>query len=140
MNVRILFLLCVSLSGFAHAEARAKLELQCVSFGDEPKLECTARIRNSKGDPINGAKLTLNAHMPSMPMAHSVKPTIAAATNQPGEYRGQLELEMPGVWVIQVDMSKPARDRFIRRLHIEPCEKDKRCPAMNTSSIKTKPE
>lgn len=133
MKQQIIFLWCLAFPAFAHATDRAKLELQCVSLGDGPQFECTARLMNAKGDPINGAKLTLNAHMPSMPMAHSVKPTIAAATNQPGKYRGQLELEMRGVWVIQVDMNAPTRDRFIRRLQVESCEKDKRCPVLVTS-------
>ena len=138
MKLRYL-LLCIVISGATFAQSRPKLDLQCFSIGKQLALECTARLKTANGDPINGAKLTLNAHMPSMPMAHSVKPAVAMATNQLGEYRGQLQLEMPGVWAILVDLSAPMRDRFIRRVQIEPCEKDKRCLALALSSKTSKP-
>ncbi len=138
MNVRFFFL-CIALIGMAHADARPKLELQCVSIGEGPALECTARLQNANGEPIKTATVTLAAHMPSMPMAHSIKPVVAVATNHPGEYRTQLELEMPGVWAIQVDLSAPNRDRFIRRMQVERCEKGKRCPALATSLTTSKP-
>lgn len=134
MSARFVLLFCLSLCNVAHAEARVKLNLQCVSFGDGPALECIVQLQTAKDAPLSGAMVTLNAHMPAMPMAHGVKPSAAIATNQPGEYRGQLHLEMPGVWAIQVDVSSPKRDRLVRRLLVEPCEKDKRCVAKATTS------
>jgi hypothetical protein len=46
---------------------------------------------------------------------------VAVATGQPGEYRGALELEMAGVWAVQVDIDKPLRDRVVVRLQAEEC-------------------
>lgn len=119
----------------AHAaSSRPVLDLQCVSFGKGPLLECSARLRAANGKPLEQAKVTLNASMPSMPMAHTIKPAAARATGEPGEYRGVLQLEMPGMWAIEVDISGPLRDRLVRRVRVEPCADKRRCPALETSA------
>jgi YtkA-like len=111
------------------AQTVAKINLECLSFGSEPMLECTVHLRNKDDTPLRGGKVILSASMPSMPMAHSIRPVVAAPIDKPGEYRGTLELEMPGVWAIQVDISKPRRERLMQSLRVEFCESGKRCPA-----------
>ena len=111
----------------AAAAPRPQVDLQCEAFGIGPQLECTVRLRLS-GAPLAGAQVTLGASMPSMPMAHTVKPAAAAPTGQPGEYRGRLELQMNGVWAVQVDVAGPVRDRVVRPLQIDDCDGDRRCP------------
>ena len=118
-------LLCAALP--AAAAPRPQVDLQCEAFGIGPQLECTVRLRLS-GAPLAGAQVTLGASMPSMPMAHTVKPAAALPTGQPGEYRGRLELQMNGVWAVQVDVAGPVRDRVVRPLHIDDCDGDRRCP------------
>ena len=112
----------------AVAAPRPQVDLQCEAFGIGPQLECTVRLRLS-GAPLAGAQVTLGASMPSMPMAHTVKPVAAVPTGQPGEYRGRLELQMTGVWAVQVDLAGPLRDRVVRSLRIDDCDGDRRCPA-----------
>lgn len=126
LRLSLALLLCAELA--SAAQPRPAVDLQCIAFGAGPQLECTVRLR-SAGAPLAGAQVTLGASMPSMPMAHSVKPATAAATGQAGEYRGRLELEMNGVWAVQVDIAGPARDRIVRTLRIDDCEGDRRCPA-----------
>ena len=119
---------CAALAAAGAAAApRPQVDLQCEAFGMGPQLECTVRLRAS-GAPLVGAQVTLGASMPSMPMAHTVKPAAAAPTGQPGEYRGRLELQMTGVWAVQVDVAGPVRDRVVRPLRIDDCEDDRRCP------------
>ena len=118
-------LLCAALP--AAAAPRPQVDLQCEAFGMGPQLECTVRLRLS-GAPLAGAQVTLGASMPSMPMAHTVKPVAAVPTGQPGEYRGQLELQMNGVWAVQVDVAGPVRDRVVRPLRIDDCDDNRRCP------------
>ena len=119
---------CAALAAAGAAAApRPQVDLQCEAFGMGPQLECTVRLRAS-GAPLVGAQVTLGASMPSMPMAHTVKPAAAAPTGQPGEYRGRLELQMTGVWAVQVDVAGPLRDRVVRSLRIDDCEGDRRCP------------
>ena len=112
----------------AAAAGRPAVDLQCVSFGTGPQLECTVRLRGADGQPLADAAVTLGATMPSMPMAHRVKAAAATATGRPGEYRGRLELEMSGAWAVQVDIAGPVRERVARTLRIDECEGDRRCP------------
>lgn len=129
-RVALVVVLGIALAGAAHAAAeRAAVELRCESFGNGPQLECVARLRSADGAPLQGAKVTLGATMPSMPMAHSVAPAAAAPTGQPGEYRGLLRLEMPGVWAVQVDVAGPLRDRAVRSLRVDACAAQQRCVA-----------
>ena len=112
----------------ALAALRPVVDLQCVAHGSGPQLDCTARV-TTDGAPLNAAQLTLGASMPSMPMAHSVKPVPALPTGKPGEYRATLQLEMSGDWAVQLDLAGPPRERIVRVLRVDDCPGDQRCPA-----------
>ena len=122
----------------ALAAPRPEVDLQCVAHGSGPLLDCTVRVSVS-GAPLGAAKLTLGASMPSMPMAHSVKPVSATPTGRPGEYRGSLQLEMNGDWAVQVDLAGPPRERIVRVLRVEECPIDQRCPAAPVRAPARKP-
>jgi hypothetical protein len=127
----MLTVLGVALSSTSSAQTIAKIKLECLSFGSKPMLECTVHLSNGDGTPLSGGRVVLSASMPSMPMAHYVRPVVALPIEKPGEYRGTLELEMPGVWAIQVDISKPRRERLVQSLRVELCESGKRCLAQH---------
>ena len=123
----VVVLAALALPAAAQA-ARAKVDLRCDAVAIGPTLDCVVQLATRDGKPLDGAQVTLGASMPSMPMAHRVKPAVAAPTGQPGEYRGRLELEMSGVWALQVDIAGPLRDRAVARLQAEECpEGHKRC-------------
>ncbi len=108
--------------------ARAKVDLRCEAVAIGPTLDCVAQVSTSDGQALRGAQVTFGATMPSMPMAHRVKPAVAAPTGKPGEYRGTLALEMSGVWALQVDIAGPLRDRAVVRLQADECPQgQKRC-------------
>ena len=113
----------------AQGSGRPQVALKCVSFGMGPMLECTVDLKGRDGAPLDGARVTLGALMPSMPMAHQVRPVAAASTGRPGQYRGTLELEMPGVWAVEVGIAGPVRDKFVQSLAVDDCDGDRRCPA-----------
>jgi len=113
----------------APASARPQLELQCVSYGTGPMLECLVDLKRRDGAPLEGATVTLGGLMPSMPMAHTIRPVKAAATGRPGQYKATLELEMLGVWAVDVDITGPVRDKRSRNLVVHECEGNTRCPA-----------
>ncbi|MFY8104829.1 MAG: FixH family protein [Ramlibacter sp.] len=131
--------LIVALLGFfcplAHAQSaaagsgRPNVALKCVSYGTGPMLECVVDLKRRDGAPLDGAQLTLGALMPSMPMAHTVKPMKAAPTGVPGQYKATLELEMLGVWAVDVDVSGPVRDKVSRNLVVHECNGNDRCAA-----------
>ena len=95
---------------------RAEAKLDCRFTGTDFVYDCTIRLSRG-GEPLAGAQLTVGADMPSMPMAHIVKPVKAQPTKTPGEYRTKLELEMSGEWVVKLRLAGPVRDQLV--LHYE---------------------
>ena len=129
----LLVALAVSVSvlpRLASAESdRPRVELKCVSIGTGPLLECLVKTQRRDGKPLEGAHLTLCALMPSMPMAHTIKPARATPTGNAGEYKGTLELEMSGVWTVEVSFSTPVKDKQTRNLMVNECRGTARCDA-----------
>lgn len=116
----------------ASAQAtRPRVDLRCQAVAIGPTLDCVVTLATRDGVPLSAAEVRLGATMPSMPMAHAVKPVRAQPTGRLGEYRGTLELEMSGLWAVQVDIAGPLRDRIVRRLQAEECTGDaKRCAVL----------
>ena len=122
-------LLTIGPLAWAQGSSRPQVDLQCLSYGMGPMLECTVDLKRRDGTPLDGAQVTLGALMPSMPMAHTVKPMKAAPTGKPGQYRATLELEMLGVWAVDIDISGPARDKLARNVNVGECKGLERCEA-----------
>ena len=53
--------------------------------GTDFVYDCVIRLKRA-GQPLTGADITVGADMPSMPMAHNVKPVKAKPGKAPGEY------------------------------------------------------
>lgn len=106
---------------------RTRIDLRCTSSGAGPTLDCALTLRTG-ARPLTGARMTVSAHMPSMPMAHRVVPVIAKPGSAPGSYGARLELEMPGVWALEFDLTAPRRDKLVRRVRAEVCAQAS-CPA-----------
>ena len=84
------------------------------------RQRCSVTIIDRRtGRPVNGATVTLAADMPSMPLAHSVRPTTASAGMPPGTYDGTLELEMAGRWVVTVRIAGPMYDQVTHTIDVE---------------------
>jgi hypothetical protein len=128
-----LFLILGLVPALAFAQA-PKADLACKATGTDFIYDCTIRLSRG-GKPLEGATVTMGADMPSMPMAHNVKPVKAQAGQAPGEYRAKLDLEMLGVWVVKLRLAGPVRDQLI--LHYEfdskgatPAQATRHAPAM----------
>ena len=87
-------------------------DLQCKATGTDFVYDCTVMLTRG-GRPLEGVAVTVGADMPSMPMAHSVRPAQAAPGTKPGEYKARLDLEMPGEWAIKLRLGGPVRDQLI---------------------------
>lgn len=109
----LLILACAPAVAAAQAP---KADLACKATGADFVYDCTIRLSRG-GKPLEGVQLTVGADMPSMPMAHNVKPVKATAAQAPGEYRAKLDLEMLGVWAVKLRLSGPVRDQLV--LHYE---------------------
>jgi hypothetical protein len=110
-----LLLILALLPGLALAQA-PKADLRCKPTGTDFVYDCTIRVTRG-GKPVEGARITVGADMPSMPMAHNIKPVKAQPAQAPGEYRAKLDLEMLGVWAVKLRLAGPVRDQLI--LHYE---------------------
>ena len=102
-------LLAFAVPGYAQ---RAQADLDCKPAKALLTYDCTIRLTRG-GKPLAGAEVSVGADMPSMPMAHNVRPVKAAAGANPGEYRARLELEMNGEWAVKLRLSGPVRDQII---------------------------
>ena len=109
------FLILSLLPGLALAQA-PKADLSCKATRTDFVFDCTIRVTRG-GKPLEGARITVGADMPSMPMAHNVKPQKARPGTTPGEYKARLDLEMLGEWAVKLRLAGPVRDQLI--LHYE---------------------
>jgi branched-chain amino acid transport system permease protein len=128
MRIFVASILTVLLVSGAHgADVRAKADVSCRPAGGSLQYECAIKLSDARTDqPLSGVTLMVGADMPSMPMAHNVRPVRAQPGTEPGSYRARLALEMTGVWAVRLDLSGPVRDRVISVLRFE---EDKVAPA-----------
>ncbi len=98
----------------AQAAERAKAKVDCKEAGEKHVYDCTIMLTGKKsGKPMDGAKIVIGADMPSMAMAHNVKPVTARPGGMPGMYHARIRLDMLGEWALKIDISGPTRDRII---------------------------
>lgn len=121
-----LVLLMQALPGYSQP-ARARVDLQCEAHGAGPRIDCIVRVQRPDGTPLEGAALTVGANMPSMPMAHSVHGVAARPGGKTGDYVVSLDLEMSGVWALEIDLVTPVRERIVRVVRAQECEKTDPC-------------
>ena len=98
-------------------------ELACKPTKTDFIFDCIIKLTRS-GQPLPGARITVGADMPSMPMAHNVKPVKAKPGKVPGEYEAKLDLEMLGEWAVKLRLAGPVKDQLI--LHYDFDEKGAR--------------
>jgi hypothetical protein len=95
---------------------RLDAEVDCQPTKHDLVYDCRFVLKEAKtGKPVSGAELAVGADMPSMPMAHNVKPVKAAPGAAPGEYTARIELEMFGEWALKLEVRKPVRDRIVKK-------------------------
>ncbi|MBI3991957.1 MAG: FixH family protein [Candidatus Lambdaproteobacteria bacterium] len=104
----------------ARAQAdRAKAELTCQPAQEQLMLDCALRLTNRRsGAPLEGARVSVHADMPSMPMAHNVPPVVAEPGGPPGMYRLRMMLAMAGEWTLRLNISGPLNDVVVTRVQI----------------------
>ncbi len=96
-------------------------EVTCAPETSALRQRCAVRLTDRRtGHPVEGATVTLSADMPSMPLAHAVRPVTATAGPRAGAYVGTLELEMAGRWVVAVRIAGPVNDQVTHTLDVNP--------------------
>ena len=105
-----LFLILLAAAPHALAQ-RVQAELDCAFTGTDFVYDCVIRLK----PPVTGVQISVGADMPSMPMAHNVKPVKARPGKAPGEYLARLDLEMPGEWAVKLRLSGAVRELLVLR-------------------------
>jgi hypothetical protein len=95
----------------------AQARIQCDPAGSKLVYDCRIALTDQAlGTPVSKAEFTVLADMPSMPMAHNVRPVPAVETETPGTYHAALKLEMYGTWAIRLRISQPAPQQIDQKL------------------------
>ena len=106
-----LFLILALLCTPAIAQ-RIAAKMTCEFTGTDFVYDCVIRL-SQKGNPLSGVQMMVGADMPSMPMAHNVRPVKARAGKAPGEYLARLDLEMTGEWAVKLRLTGAVRDVLV---------------------------
>ena len=115
------FVVMVSFGSGLAADVKARAEVSCSAAAKPLEYDCTIKLSDSRsGEALTGVEVTVGADMPSMPMAHNVKPAKAMPGNEPGTYRAHIKLEMHGDWAVKLDLAGPVRDRIVKSMRFEP--------------------
>lgn len=102
------------------AELRAGADVSCRPAAERLHYDCVIKLVNARtGAPLTGLTLRVGADMPSMPLAHNVRPVSARPGSEPGTYHVLIALEMHGVWALRLDISGALRDRIIKVMRFE---------------------
>jgi hypothetical protein len=106
------FLLLMLSAATPVAAQKVEAKMDCAPAAEKLVYDCLIRLARD-GKPLSGAQISVGADMPSMPMAHSVRPVKARAGKLPGEYLAKLEIEMHGDWAVKLRLSGPVRDQLV---------------------------
>ncbi len=118
-SISFVVLACILVPAAAQAQGPApRAEVSCTATDRRLVYDCRIELRRA-GAPLEGVDVTVGADMPSMPMAHNVKPVPAKAGAKPGEYTARIELEMTGEWALKLRLSGPVRDQVVEHLDFD---------------------
>jgi hypothetical protein len=106
---KIALFLSFLLLAFPAAAQRVRAHMECKFTGTDFVYDCLIRLAPA----TPGVNVTVNADMPSMPMAHNLKPVKATPGKLPGEYRARLDLDMTGEWAVKLRLSGTVRDVLV---------------------------
>ena len=93
-----------------------KSQTECTATSKKFQYKCNVLFIN-KIEPMSGYSGIVGATMPSMAMAHNVRPVkFTEKEGMAGHYEFTIQLEMLGEWMFQYDITNPKRDRVLEKL------------------------
>ena len=93
---------------------------ECIPTKKSNQFSCKVMISDGT-EPVVDKEIVVSAMMPSMPMAHNVKPAKLKMLNgMEGHYEFIIELEMLGEWMFSYDLQKPEKIRSIEKIIFDP--------------------
>ncbi|MGH8680516.1 MAG: FixH family protein [Burkholderiales bacterium] len=96
---------------------RLAADVDCKPAEHDLVYDCRiALMEAASRKPVAGADVSVGADMPSMPLAHNVKPVKAKPAKEPGQYTARIELEMHGEWALKLNVRSPVRDVIVKKI------------------------
>ena len=93
-----------------------KSQTDCKATSKKFQYSCNVLFLQKK-ELMRGYSGFVGAKMPSMAMAHNVKPVkFSEKEDMTGHYEFTIQLEMLGEWMFQYDISIPTRGRVMEKL------------------------
>ena len=113
-SIAFVFLACITPTVLYSMMTKSQTE--CTATSKKFQYNCNVIFSNKK-EPISGYSGIVVVTMPSMAMAHNVKPVkFTEKEEMAGHYKFTIQLEMLGEWMFQYDISQPKRDRVMEKL------------------------
>ena len=121
MDKSTLFLILAAAALPAHAQG-IQAGLECRFTGTDFVYDCLVHLSRG-GTPLAGAQLSIGADMPSMPMAHNIKPVKAKPGKKPGDYEARLDVGV--VMCVEHaaerrERTRARRDAELHAVHVHP--------------------
>ena len=113
---RMIVVILASITPTVLYSMMTKSQTECTATSKKFQYNCNVLFINKK-EPISGYSGIVGATMPSMAMAHNVRPVkFMEKEGMAGHYEFTIQLEMLGEWMFQYDITNPKRDRVLEKL------------------------
>ena len=113
---RIIVVILASITPTVLYSMMTKSQTECTATSKKFQYNCNVLFIDKK-EPMSGYSGIVGATMPSMAMAHNVKPVkFKEKEGMAGHYEFIIQLEMLGEWMFQYDITNPKRDRVLEKL------------------------
>ena len=113
---RIIVVILASITPTVLYSMMTKSQTECTATSKKFQYNCNVLFIDKK-EPMSGYSGIVGATMPSMAMAHNVKPVkFKEKEGMAGHYEFIIQLEMLGEWMFQYDITKPKRDRVLEKV------------------------
>ena len=115
----VIFSLTLFVSDISFSQG-IKTLTECIPAKKSNQFSCRVMIADGT-EPVVDQEIFVSAMMPSMPMAHNVKPAkLEMLHGMEGHYEFIIELEMLGEWMFSYDLQKPKKTRLIEKIIFDP--------------------
>jgi len=113
----------------------AKTQTNCMPHKQVLAYTCRVNLW-SHNEPVSNASMSVSADMPSMPMAHNMRPImVTPVVGLVGQYEFILELEMAGQWRLIYNILSPFVDRVHEPLVVGNHDKSKPHKTLHENSM-----
>ena len=137
MKNSIIYVLTITLTilpSIAQANM-AKTQTHCTPHKQVLAYTCQVKLL-SHNEPVSNASMSVSADMPSMPMAHNMRPImVMPVVGLAGQYEFILELEMAGQWRLIYNILSPFVDRLHEPMVVGTDDKSKPHHTLHENSI-----